>query len=56
MGRPRNPDVETVEAKCAVHGKVLMRRHKVGLHASGAQKYRLRCPACHAAANRGAGP
>jgi hypothetical protein len=52
MARPRDPNVEEVPGTCEVHGRVLMRRHKVGFHRSGAQKYRLRCPACHSAANR----
>lgn len=52
-GKPREGHVPTEAGTCPVHGAVTFRLHKVGTTASGAPKYRRRCPECHAAkANR----
>jgi hypothetical protein len=53
MARPRDPDTPTELRECEVHGLVEFRRHKKGKHPkTGEQKYRWRCPQCHAAENR----
>lgn len=47
-GRPLSPDVPTTAGVCPVHGAVEFRIHKVGFDKHGVQRYRPRCPACHA--------
>lgn len=50
-GRPRDPAVQTRPGTCPVHGTVEFRLHKVGFDHHGTQRYRARCPECHAARN-----
>ena len=46
-GRPRDDLIPEVVGDCPVHGRVIMRVHKIGFRGS-VQRYRVRCPLCHA--------
>ena len=49
MARPRDESIPTEVRECDVHGLVEFRRHRVGLDPrTKLQKYRWRCPLCHA--------
>jgi len=52
-GSPRRDYVPETLGICPKHGQVLFRTHKVGLDRHGAQRYRRRCPECHANRNHG---
>lgn len=47
-GRPREEQVPASLGVCPVHGEVEFRSHKVGKDRYGRQRWRRRCPLCHA--------
>lgn len=47
-GAPRDPNVPTTSGVCPKHGTVEFRVHRIGYDDLGRQRFRTRCPHCHA--------
>ena len=47
-GRPRSAEVATTAGVCPLHGSVEFREHRIGFDRLGNQRFRFRCPQCHA--------